>query len=78
MTCNSHSAKGHEYIIVDVDYFTKWAETMPTFDNTEKTAALFIFIHIITSFGVRQSIITDHGIHFLNFMISEFTNNLGL
>ena len=33
MTCNPRSSEGHGYIIVVVDYFTKWAEAMPTFNN---------------------------------------------
>jgi hypothetical protein len=78
MTCHPHSAGGHGYIIVDVDYFTKWAEAMPTFDNTEKTVALFLFNHVIAHFGVPQAIITDHGSHFRNFMMSELTEKLGL
>jgi hypothetical protein len=78
MTCNPHSTGGHEYIIVAVDYLTKWAEAMPTFDNTGKTASLFIFNHIVTRFGVPQAISTDHGSHSLNFMMFEITNKLGL
>jgi hypothetical protein len=78
MTCHPHSARGHGYIIVAVDYFTKWAEAMPTFDNTGKTTTLFIFNHIIARFGVPQAIFTDHGSHFQNFMMSELTENLGL
>jgi hypothetical protein len=78
MTCNPHSVEGHGYIIVAVDYFTKWAEAMPTFDNTGKHASLFIFNHIITRFGIPQAIVTDHGSHFQNFMMSELTDNLGL
>jgi hypothetical protein len=64
MTCNLHSTKGHGYIIVAVDYFTKWVEVMPTFDNTGKNATLFIFNHIITQFGVPQAIVMHHGSHF--------------
>jgi hypothetical protein len=52
MTCHPHSVGGHGYIIVAIDYFTKWAEAMPTFDNTGKTANLFLFNHIIARFGV--------------------------
>jgi hypothetical protein len=48
MTCNPHLTGGHGYIIVVMDYFTKWAEAMLTFDNTKKIAALFIFNNIIT------------------------------
>jgi hypothetical protein len=78
MTCHPHSAGGHGYVIVVVDYFTKWAEAMPRFDKAGKTATLFNFNHIIAYFGVPQAIITDHGSHFRNFMISELTENLFL
>jgi hypothetical protein len=78
MTCHPHSAGGHGYIIVVVDYFTKWDEAMSTFDNTGKTAALFLFNHVITRFGVPQAIITDHGSHFRNYMMSKLTEKLGL
>jgi transposase InsO family protein len=78
MTCHPYSAGGHGYIIVAIYYFTKWAKAMPTFDNIRRTAALFIFNHIISRFGVPQAIVTDHGSHFRNFMMSELTKNLGL
>ena len=64
ITCNPHSVEGHAYIILAVDYFTKWAEAMPTFSVDSNTAATFIFNHIIARFSVPQAIITDHGSHF--------------
>jgi hypothetical protein len=78
MTCHPHSTEGHGYIIVAIDYFTKWAEVMLKFDNTGNTAALFIFNHVIARFGVPQSIVTDHSSHFRNFMMSKLTKKLGL
>eukprot|EP00253_Pinus_taeda_P006166 PITA_06166 len=33
MTCNPNSVRGHGYIIVAVDYFTKWAKAMPTYST---------------------------------------------
>jgi hypothetical protein len=78
MTFNPHSARGHGYINVAVDYFTKWAEAMPTFNNIGKNATLFIFNHIITWFGVPQAIVTNHDSHFRNFMMFELTEKLGL
>eukprot|EP00253_Pinus_taeda_P004687 PITA_04687 len=78
ITCNPHSAGGHAYIILAVDYFTKWAEAMPTFSADGKTAAIFIFNHIIARFSVPQAIITDHGSHFRNIMMTELADQLGL
>jgi len=52
MTCNPTSARGHGYIIVTVDYFTKWAEVMPTLNNNSGTTALFFFNHVVSRFGV--------------------------
>ena len=64
ITCNPHLVGGHGYIILAVEYFTKWAEAMPTFAVDGKTAATFVFNHVISRFGVPQAIVTDHGIHF--------------
>ena len=64
MTCNPHSTEGHAYIIVVMDYFTKWAEVMPTLVVDGKIAAQFLFNHVITRFEVPQAIVTDHGTHF--------------
>jgi hypothetical protein len=77
MQCKPTSAGGHGYIIVAIDYFTKWVEAMPTFLNDGRTATLFIFNHIITRFGVPQAIVTDHGSHFQNQMMSEFACQVG-
>jgi transposase InsO family protein len=75
-TCRPASIVGHNYIIVAVDYFTKWAEAMPTFSNDAKTAVLFVFNHIISRFGVPKSIVTDHGSHFCNNMMTELATLL--
>ena len=76
MTCNPPSSGGHGYIIVTVDYFTKWAEAMPTFNNTGQTTTFFFFNHVIAQFGVPQAIVTDHGKHFRNHMMSKLTAKL--
>jgi hypothetical protein len=62
--------------IVAIDYFTKWVEAMPTYSNDAKTATLFIFNHIISHFGVPKSIVTDHGSHFFNIMMSKLSTLL--
>ena len=50
MHCKPTLAGGHGYIIVAMDYFRKWVEAMPTYAEYGKTAALFLFNHIIAIF----------------------------
>lgn len=78
MTCNPTSTRGHGYIMVIVDYFTKWVEAMPTLNNSGKMAAIFFFNHVVSRFGVPQAIVTNHGSHFCNHMMVELTAKLGL
>jgi hypothetical protein len=61
---NPTSIEGHSYIIIFVDYFTKWVEVMPTFLNDGRTTEFFVFNHIITRFDVPKYIVTNHGSHF--------------
>ena len=68
---------GHKYIIVAVDYFTKWVEAMPTFTNHGKMNSIFIINHIIACFVVPKVIVTDHGSDFQNTMMIELSTNLG-
>ena len=76
-TCTPASAREHKYIIVAVDYFTKWVEAMPIVKNDGETAEIFIFNKIITWFGVPRQIVTDHGSHFENSMMKELAAKLG-
>ena len=78
MMCNPHSTWGHAYIIIAIDYFTKWAEAMPTLAANGKIAAQFIFNHIISRFGIPRAIVTNHGSHFRHYMVVDLTSKLGL
>ena len=51
---------------------------MPTFVADGKTAATFVFNHVIARFDVPQAIITNHGSHFRNIMMTELTDQLVL
>ena len=77
MTCNPIFTGGHKYIIVVVDYFTKWEYTMPTFKDDAETTTYFVFNQIIARFDIPKHIVTDHGSHFQNNMMTELTTMLG-
>ena len=78
MTCKPTSVGGHGYIIVVIDYFTKWAEVLQTLNNSGEMTALFFFNHVLAWFGVPQAIVIDHGSHFYNHMMVELIAKLGL
>ncbi|CAM6093902.1 unnamed protein product [Calypogeia fissa] len=63
------------YIILAMDYATKWVEALPTPKNDAKTAAKFMYEHIFTRFGPLLEIVSDRGTHFLNEMVEEMTDN---
>ena len=65
------SVEGHGYIIVAMDYFTKWAEAMPTYAKDGKIVVLFLFNHIIARFRSPRDIVTDHGSYFQNKMMEK-------
>ena len=71
------SVEGHGYIIMAMEYFRKWAEAIPTYAEDGKTAALFLFNHIIARFEIPRAIVTDHGSHFQNKMMEELRAKLG-
>jgi hypothetical protein len=77
-TRNPPSTRWHRYIIVAIDYFTKWVKAMPTFKYDGETTTLFLFNQIIARLGVSREIITDHGGHFQNKMMTELMSKLGL
>ena len=58
------SSSGHEYILVAIDYFTKWVESTSYAGLTAARVAKFIRSHIIYRYGVPHELISDRGAHF--------------
>ena len=50
-----------KFIIVTMDYFTKWAEAEPLATITEKKVRNFIWHSIICRFGISRSLVFDNG-----------------
>lgn len=60
----SKPSNGHEYILVAIDYFTKWVEVASYSVLKAKNVAQFLEDNIICQFWVPQKIISDNGSHF--------------
>ena len=59
------SGKGHKFILVATDYFTKWVEAVPLKMVTSKNMVDFVKEHIVYRFGIPQTITTDQGTMFI-------------
>jgi transposase InsO family protein len=56
----------NQYIIVAIDYTTKWVEARAQRDNTTKNTAKSIYENIIIKFGCPTHFVSDQGSHFIN------------
>lgn len=61
-----HSSKRMAYIVVAIEYLTKWAEAKVVKTNTTKHAT-FMYKNIISRFGCPKIMVCDRETHFINF-----------
>ena len=64
------------FVLVVVDYFTKWAEAEALANIRDVDVKKFVWKNIITKFGVSNSLISDNGLQFDSQAFCEFCNNL--
>ncbi|PKI73143.1 hypothetical protein CRG98_006462 [Punica granatum] len=57
---NPKASNGHMFILVAIDYFTKWIEAVTLASVTAKVVARFLRRDIIARYGVSATIITDN------------------
>ena len=57
---------GKLYILLVVDYMSKWVEAISIEKNDAKTMVQFVHRNILTRFGAPQCILSDEGRHFYN------------
>lgn len=60
------SSYGNLYILLAVDYVSKWVEAKATRTNDSKVVAGFVKCNIFARFGIPKAIISDRGTHFCN------------
>ncbi|GKV46501.1 hypothetical protein SLEP1_g53483 [Rubroshorea leprosula] len=69
---------GCTYLVVAVDYFTKWIEAKPLSTTTEKKIEEFLFNSILCRFGIPKLIIADNGPQFRAAALRSFCNDYGI
>ena len=53
---------GYEYILMAVDYVSKWVEVVATRTNTSKVVSEFAESHIFCRYGCPRAMISDGGL----------------
>ena len=68
---NPKASNGHRFILVAIDYFTKWIEANSYANVTAKNVAKFIKRDIIARYGTPQAVITDNGSNLNNKVVDD-------
>ena len=69
---------GNLYILLVVDYVSKWMEAIACPRNDANTVVGFIQRNILRRFGARRTIISDEGSHFANKLFAKILSKYGV
>ena len=67
-----------KFLIVGIDYFTKWVEVETLATITEKNVRSFIWRSIICRFRIPRILVLDNGKQFDNVSFRDFCSQLGI
>nr|XP_027124338.1 uncharacterized protein LOC113741048 [Coffea arabica] len=68
-TIDPSASNGHRFILVAIEYFTKWVEAASYKHVTKKVVSDFLRNNIICRFGVPETLITDNAKNLNNDMV---------
>ncbi|KAI0493830.1 hypothetical protein KFK09_023955 [Dendrobium nobile] len=66
------TAGQQKFIILAIDYFTKWVEAEPLTKITEVNAKQFLWKNIVCRFSIPAKVITDNGTQFTGKIFTSF------
>ena len=72
------TSNGNKYVVVVMDYFTKWVEAFAVADQQAQTIARLLVENIVCRHGVPQELLSDRGSNFLSDLILEICSILGV
>ena len=68
----------HRFVLVAVDYFTKWAEVEALVNVRDVDVKKFVWKNIVIRFGVPDLLVSDNGLQFDNKAFRTFCSDLGI
>ena len=72
------SSCGNKYILLVVDYVSKWVEGIPMITCEVKVVLKFLRKHIFSRFGTPRAIASDEGTHFCNKLFESLLSKYGV
>ena len=72
------AAGNKRYLLVGIDYFTKWVETEPLANIRDVDAKTFIWKNIVTRFGVSHTLISNNDLQFDSKAFKRYCCDLGI
>ena len=70
--------RGHQYILVVTDLFTKWVEAFPLPNTTANTLATILMNEIVCRFGVPAHLHSDQGANLRSAVVQKLCQLLGI
>ena len=70
--------KGNRYVIVFLDYLTKWVEAYPLSEQTSEIIARVLVDMVICRHGVPQQLLSDRGANLLSVVMREVCEVTGM
>ena len=67
-----------KFLMVNINYFTKWVEAEALATITEKNLQSFVWWNIICRYGIPRVLISDNGKQFDNNSFRDFCSQLGI
>ena len=74
----SKAVGNKRYLLVGMDYFTKWVEVEPLTNIRDVDAKKFVGKNIVTQFGVPCTLILDNGLQFDSKSFRRYYCNIGI
>nr|GEY78842.1 reverse transcriptase domain-containing protein [Tanacetum cinerariifolium] len=71
------NSKGNKYILVAIDYLSKWVEAKALPTNDARVVVKFLK-SLFSRFGTRKAIISDRGTHFCNDQFTKVMSKYGV
>jgi hypothetical protein len=74
----AQSDRGNRYLLIAMDYFTKWPEVYPIPNQEASTVADALVTNIFCRFGVPRELHSDQGRNFESRLMQEVLQRLGV